>query len=72
MSAEKTKKEKKQKSFYAAGQLMESGNPKKFTRTFLAYNEGHARQKLLSLLGSNYGAKRRAVSIEELREGEGI
>ena len=66
-----TEKRKQAKSFYAVGKMIEAGKQKKFTRTFMAYNTGHAAQKLLSLLGSNHGVQLRNVEIEELREGEG-
>ncbi len=67
----KEQKNKKEKVFEATGTMQEAGAAKKFTRSLTAFNEGHARQKLLSLLGSNHAVKRRDIKIDGIREGEG-
>ena len=68
-----TKKEKRKAlhEYDAAGTMMEAGQAKKFTRSFQAYNEAHAKEILYALLGSGHRVKRRHIVIERLSGGEG-
>lgn len=68
-----TKKEKRKVlcNYDAAGTMLEAGLAKKFTRSFQAYNEAHAREILYALLGSGHRVKRRHIVIEQLSEREG-
>jgi len=71
MTQEKTANSKKTKTYEASGEMQEAGQMKKFTRTIIACNEAHAREKLLSQMGANHGLTRRQVKITNMREWEG-
>jgi large subunit ribosomal protein LX len=54
--------------FELKGVFSQKGNEKQFCKTIEAGNEGRAKEKLLSLFGSEHRLKRRAVKVTEINK----
>lgn len=62
--------DKKSELFEVTGTYLEAKNMKKFTKRVEAYNEKHAIEKIMSLIGSKHKTKRRNIKITETKKAE--
>lgn len=69
--AETEKKENKKefKTFTVTGSFIDIKETKKFSKEIKAINERNAEEKIMSIFGSKHGAKRRKITITEVKEG---
>jgi len=54
--------------FVLTGNLRIGGKTEKFTKTTEAKDEAEAREKTLSLFGSEHGTKRRFIAIDKVEK----
>ena len=57
-----------EKTFTLNGVYREKGEMKKFSKEIKAVNEGYAKEKAFSLIGSKHKIKRNAIDIKEISE----
>ena len=62
--------DKKSELFEITGMYLEGKNMKKFTKKVEAFNEKHAIEKTMSLIGSKHKTKRRNIEIIEAKKAE--
>jgi len=60
-----------EKTFTISGTYKEKGADKKFTKEITAVNEGYAKEKALSQIGSKHGTQRNAIAITSVAEKKG-
>ena len=58
------------KNFEVTGTYLEAKNIKKFTKNVEAFNEKHAMEKTMSLIGSKHKTKRKNIKITEAKKAE--
>ena len=58
----------KEKNFEIFGKFKAKGEEKKFTKQLTALNENRAAEKVMNLMGSKHGLKRRHIIINEIKE----
>jgi len=57
-----------EKNFVVKGTMRQKNEGQKFTKEIKAVNEGFAKEKTLSMMGSKHNAKRNAIKILEVTQ----
>ncbi|MFH1240646.1 MAG: 50S ribosomal protein L18Ae [Candidatus Diapherotrites archaeon] len=63
--------DKKSELFEVTGTYLEAKTMKKFTKRVEAFNEKHAMERIMSLIGSKHKTKRKDIKITEAKKAEG-
>ena len=61
-------KKMEEKNFVVKGTMKQKNSDQKFTKEIKAVNEGFAKEKALSLMGSKHNVKRNLIKILEVTQ----